>query len=89
MAWVDKKMDVYFEIFMPSNKVKRAKEKRDIQVHSGALKLADYKWSLKTWDGDLLATQHFMISSQEEAAKLHSISMGRYTLVRNIVREIL
>jgi hypothetical protein len=27
-------MDMYFEIFMPSNKVKRAKDKRYIQVHS-------------------------------------------------------
>jgi len=81
----DKQVDAYFEIFMPSDKVKRAKEKRDIQVHLGALTLADYKWSLKNWDGNLLATQHFMVSSQGEAARHQPLSMGRYTLAKNIV----
>ena len=70
---------------MPSSKVRRAKEKRDIQVHSGALQLADYKWSLKNWDGQLLATQHFMISSQGGAGKQQTEAMGRYTLMRTIV----
>ena len=78
-----KNIDCYFEILMPSDKVKRAKEKRDIQVHSGELKLADYKWSLKNWEGDLLATQHFMISSEGQAAVKQCSSMGRYTLVKN------
>ena len=81
----DKKVEAYFEIFMPSSKVMRAKDKRDIQVHAGALLLDKYKWSLKNWDGELLATQHFMISSQGGAAKIHSKALGRYTLVRNIV----
>jgi hypothetical protein len=40
---------------------------------------------LKTWDGDLLATQHFMVSSRGEAVKHQFSSMGRYTLARNIV----
>ena len=81
----DKKTEAYFEIFMPSSKVMRAKERRDIQVHSGALHLSQYRWSLKDWEGDLLATQHFMVSSQGEAVTRHSLGMGRYTLSRNIV----
>jgi hypothetical protein len=81
---IDKKMDCYFEILMP-NKVRRGKEKRDIQVHTGALKLAEYKWSLKNWKGELLVTQHFMVSSQGEAARIHPDRMGRYTLVGNIL----
>ena len=81
----DKKMDCYFKILMPSNKVRRGKEKRDIQVHNGALKLAEYKWSLKNWKGELLVTQHFMVSSQGEAARLKPHRMGRYTLVGNIL----
>ena len=80
-----KKIEVYFEIFMPGSKVKRAKDKRDIQVHAGALHLADYKWSLKNWEGELIATQHFKISSEGDAAKNQNICMGRYTLVKNIV----
>ena len=51
----------------------------------GELKLADYNWSLKTWEGKLLATQHFMVSSQGEAANKHRYSMGRYTLCPNFV----
>ena len=82
---IDKKMDCYFEILMPSNKVRRGKEKRDIQVHNGALKLAEYKWSLKNWKGELLVTQHFMVSSQGEAARRLADKMGRYTLVGNIL----
>ena len=70
---------------MPSSKVRRAKDKRDIQVHSGALQLADYKWSLKNWDGQLLATQFYMISSQGGAGKYHPRKMGRYTLMKTIV----
>ena len=60
-------------------------DKRDIQVHCGALQLADYKWSLKNWEGQLLATQHFMVSSQGKSGKLHPDKMGKYSLVRNIV----
>ena len=82
---MDKEIDVYFEIFMPSIKVKRAQEKRDIQVYTGALQLSDYKWSLKNWDGELLATEHFMISSQGLAVHDQTDLMGRYTLARNIV----
>ena len=81
----DKKVEAYYEIFLPSSKVIRAKDKRDIQVHSGALNLSDYKWSLKNWEGELLATEHFMISSQGEAAIIQHQAMGRYTLARNIV----
>ena len=81
----DYKMECYFEILLPSRKVKRAKEKRDIQVYTGELCLGEFKWSLKNWDGDILATQHFMISSEGEAAKQLSYTMGRYTLCRNIV----
>eukprot|EP00092_Neocalanus_flemingeri_P056645 GFUD01067174.1.p1 GENE.GFUD01067174.1~~GFUD01067174.1.p1 ORF type:complete len:194 (-),score=25.74 GFUD01067174.1:46-627(-) len=59
----DQKMESYFEILLPSKKVKRAKERRNIQVHTGVLHLASYKWSLRAWNGDLLATQYFMVSS--------------------------
>ena len=34
--------DSYFEILMPSSRVRRAHEQRDIQVHTGELVLADY-----------------------------------------------
>merc|ERR1719186_84513 len=78
-------MECYFEILMPSSKVKRAKEKRDIQVCAGELCLDEYKWSLKNWEGELLATQYFMISSEGEASKIRYTSMGRYTLCKNIV----
>ena len=57
----DDKMECYFEILMPSTMVRRARERRDIQVHDGVLVLANYKWSLKNWEGDLLATQHYMV----------------------------
>ena len=45
---VDMKLDVCFE--MPSSKVTRAKDRRDIQVHTGPIMLADYKWSCKNWE---------------------------------------
>ena len=79
------KMECYFEILMPSSKVRRAKEKRDIQIHTGELVLSQYKWSLKNWSGDLMATQYFMVRSEGEAADKHSTSMGRYTLCNNII----
>ena len=43
---INKKVDAYFEILMSSSNVRRVKDKRDIQVPNGVLKLADYKWSL-------------------------------------------
>ena len=82
---MDAKMDAYFEFLMPSSEVSRVKDKRDIQIFPGSLQLADYKWSLRNWDGELLATQHFMVSSQGRAVKVHSYVMGRYTLVKNMV----
>eukprot|EP00092_Neocalanus_flemingeri_P038410 GFUD01041817.1.p1 GENE.GFUD01041817.1~~GFUD01041817.1.p1 ORF type:complete len:228 (-),score=37.02 GFUD01041817.1:40-723(-) len=83
----DQKMESYFEILLPSKKVKRAKERRNIQVHTGVLHLASYKWSLRAWNGDLLATQYFMVSSDGEAAMRHGYAMGRYTLCSNIATQ--
>lgn len=76
----DDKMECYFEILMPSSNVRHAREKRNIQIYEGELILANYKWSLKDWDGDLLATQYFMVSSEDEAAEVHPNCMGRYSL---------
>ena len=53
--------------------------------HSGALQLSEYKWSLKNREGELLATQHFMVSSQGEAVMDHSSKLGRYMLMKHIV----
>ena len=78
-------IEVYFEIQIPSNKVVRANNSRDIQVHKGPLHLSDYKWSLKNWDGMLLATQFFMVSSEGKAKKCHGRCMGKYTIVRDFV----
>ena len=82
---IEEKMECYFEILIPSDEVRRAKEKRDIQVFPTELKLSDYKWSLKNWAGELLATEHFIIRSEGEAAKRQPACMGRYTLCRYIV----
>jgi len=82
---IEEKMECYFEILIPSDEVRRAKEKRDIQVFPGELQLSDYKWSLKNWSGELLATEHFIIRSEGEAAKRQPACMGRYTLCRYIV----
>ena len=76
-------MECYFEILMPSGKVTSAKEKRDIQIHTGELVLSQYKWSLKNWSGDLMATQHFMVRSEGESAVKHSTAMGRYNMCNN------
>ena len=85
-AAVDKNIDAYFEIFMPTSEVRRAMDKRDIQVFSGILELADYTWNLRSWDdGELLATQFFMVSSQGGAAKIYDDLMGKYELATNIV----
>ena len=80
---IDEKMECYFEILIPSDEVMRAKEKRDIQVFPRTLPLSRYKWSLKNWSGELLATEHFIIRSEGGAAT--SPCMGRYTLCRYIV----
>lgn len=81
----DHKMECYFEILIPSSKVTRAKEKRDIQVYPGELVLSDYMWSLKDWAGDLLATEHFMVRSEGKAAENYPKTMGRYTLCKWVV----
>jgi len=78
-------IEVYFEIMMPTSKVKRANDTRDIQVHKGPLVLSEYRWSLKDWDGQLLATQYFMISSKGMAKIFQGSSNGRYSLARDIV----
>ena len=81
----DKNVDVCFELLMPSIRVKRVKEKRVIQIHQGPILLSDYKWTLKNWDGELLATQHFMVCSRGGAAQEHPEKMGRYALFKRIV----
>ena len=84
-ARAGKKIEVYFEILMPHDKVIMANDKRDIQVHKGPLKLINYKWNLKNWDGDLLITQYFMVTSDGRAKESVGHCMGRYTLVRDTV----
>ena len=84
-AGAEKKIEVYFEILMPYNKVTMANDKRVILVHKGPLKLIDYKWNLKNWEGDLLITQYFMITSDGKAKETHGDCMGRYKLVKDIV----
>jgi len=81
------KIECYFEILLPSVKLRRAKERRDIQIFSGNLVLSRYKWSLKTFDGGLVATQHYMVSSQGQAAVAWSRTMGQYTLCQNVVSQ--
>ena len=63
-AEAEKKWEVYFEILMPPCKVSVADEKRDLYVLRGPLQLIDEKWNLKTWNGDLLATQYFMVTEE-------------------------
>merc|ERR1712117_139303 len=65
--------------------VTRAKEKRDIQVYPEELVLSDYMWSLKNWEGELLATEYFMVRSEGKAAQNFPNSMGRYTLCKWVV----
>ena len=84
-AGAGKKIEVYFEILMPYNKVTMDNDKRVILVHKGPLKLIDYKWNMKNWDGDLLVTQYFMVTSDGKAKDSWGAFMGRYTLVRNTV----
>ena len=83
-AVVGKKIEVYFEILMPYDKVIMANDRRDIQVHKKPLNLSDYKWNLKNWDGDLLVAQNFMITSDGKARDKLGRCMGRYSLVSNI-----
>ena len=79
-ATTREKMEAYFEIQMPSTKAVRANDKRDILVHKGVLTLRDYKWNLKSFAGELLATQYYRISSSGRAREEHESCMGRYTL---------
>ena len=73
------KLERYFEIRIPSYKVRRAIDQRDIQIYTGdVLMLADYSWSLRSWEGDLMATQFFKVSSQGRAARENWDRMGRY-----------
>jgi len=82
------KMECYFEILLPRRKLRRARERRDIQIYSGNLVLSRYKWSVKKFDGGLVATQHYMVSSQGQAAvKCRSSLMGQYTLCQNAVSQ--
>ena len=78
-------IEVIFEIQIPSSKVVRANNTRDIQVYKGPLQLRDYRWNLKNWDGQLLATQFFMVSSEGRAKDCQISCMGRYSIVRDIV----
>ena len=84
-AAVEKKIELYFEMMIPLNKVTMANETRDIQVYKGPLELSLYRWNLKTWEGELLSTQYFMITSDGKAKEKHPNVMGRYTLVRDTV----
>ena len=79
------KVEAFYEIQMPCTKAIRAEDERDILVHQGALTLRDYRWNLKNWDGVLLATQHFRVSSSGGAREEVEECMGRYTLDTYVV----
>jgi len=81
------KIECYFEILLPSVNLRRAKKRRDIQIYSGNLVLSRYKWSLKTFDGELVATQHYTVSSQGQAAVINGTCMGQNTLCQNVVSQ--
>ena len=85
VAATETKIEAFFEILIPSSKVVRAIDTRDIQVHEGPLQLRDYKWNLKNWEGKLLATQFFMVSSDGNAKAYHGCCMGKYSIVGNFV----
>ena len=68
---------------MPSTKVIRANDQRDILVHKGVLLLRDYKWNLKSLDGELLATQKFRVSSSGRVGAWRC--KGRYTLYQHAI----
>ena len=78
-------IEVYIKVMMQTRMIVRAEDRRDIQVHDGPLELSDYQWSLRSFSGALLATEHFKVSSVGEAAVLKSSLMGRYRLMRNVV----
>jgi len=77
--------EAYFEIQISSSRVRRANDKRDIQVYPGSLQLSDYKWSLRrTEDSEMLATEYMMISCGSGGAREeHSSALGRYRLLRS------
>jgi len=81
------KIGVFFEIQIPSSKVVRVNNTRDIQIYKGPLQLSDYKWSLKNWDGKLLATQFFMVSSEGKAREHQRDCMGMYTIVGSLATQ--
>ena len=72
---------------IPSSKVRRAIDRCDIHIYAGHLILESYKWSLRTFEGDLLATQYYKITSEGKAAKQQGIGMGRYKLCQKIILE--
>merc|ERR1719369_550040 len=79
-------VEAYFEMLMPSTKAVRADGNRDIFVHDrDVLELSDYKWDLKSWDGVLLATQYFRVSSSGKARKKRGSCMGRYSLYQHAI----
>ena len=53
------------------------------------LDLADYNWSLKSWEGELLATQYIMASSQGKAARKYGSGVGRYIGLSLLVLPLL
>ena len=79
-ATKEDKLEAFFEILMPSNMAIRVKDKKDILVYKGDLKLVDYKWNLKRFDGELLATQYFRVTSSERGGEMRRDCMGRYSL---------
>ena len=78
-------IECYFQILIPVEKATRAKGKSDIHIYAGNLLLSEYKWSLRNWEEELLATEHFIVRSEGEAAKERPDCMGRYTLCRQFV----
>ena len=54
---------------IPSSKVRRAIDRCDIYSYAGHLILESYKWGLRTFEGDLLATQYYKITSEGKAAR--------------------
>ena len=48
------------------------------------LDLADYNWSLKSWEGELLANQYIMASSQGKAARKYGSGVGRYIICQGL-----
>ena len=48
------------------------------------LDLADYNWSLKSWEGELLATQYLMANSLGKAARKYGSGVGRYIICQGL-----